>query len=588
MTSLSSMIASAGVEFEGVAVGSRKHQRPKTGINEVDVELTIINRCLDRLLARRLEKDQRPPPNATHAALSPILSPIVPQATEARELETEDPSVIYNADGTIRPPTLSTSVSSGNTPMKSTPMPRAQLPPRTGNTAHSSSPIYKTTIGFDEAELEAKIMRRSIDNIVSAIIAYRKLHDAPPEPSPMRADTADSSNKVDMIKRRFGGLDPLAKSLTLGTPKGSILNGSLSTIALGESRMSETPLPDDSALPPEPTDENVLEGYTDEEAPPPEPDHSFWGQIIRYCHYGIGTYQFKIHEVGNRLTLSKSAVDYNLQYLADELFNFTTCVLSSKEIRYYVRSKDNPEESRPGHVAGLHKDAPPGATAAGERTVGRPCKGIIYFVGTMHGTKAWRNPTSIIDRPLLDVKVSSSFGSGKAADIVNAAMGYFVTQNKPDSWILIDFLHQLVIPKAYSFASSHPIYAGYYPRNWELQGSLDGKTWKCLKKHTNDQTVNKYNPIGYWLIEPPPHLVRSHNSTFYRYFRVMQTGVNSFESHELQISSVEIYGQFIYLAPEIPSPRPAPAWQTGHTRAPSPPPQLPPQPKAAAKKKARR
>ena len=35
------------------------------------------------------------------------------------------------------------------------------------------------------------------------------------------------------------------------------------------------------------------------------PDGTFWGQVLKYCVYGIGTYHFNIGGVGNR---SDSAV----------------------------------------------------------------------------------------------------------------------------------------------------------------------------------------------------------------------------------------------------------------------------------------
>ena len=39
-----------------------------------------------------------------------------------------------------------------------------------------------------------------------------------------------------------------------------------------------------------------------------------------------------------------------------------------------------------------------------------------------------------------------------------------MTLNQEGAWVEVDFLCGAIIPVAYSFASAHPIYSGYYPR----------------------------------------------------------------------------------------------------------------------------
>ena len=46
---------------------------------------------------------------------------------------------------------------------------------------------------------------------------------------------------------------------------------------------------------------------------------------------------------------------------------------------------------------------------------------------------------------------------------------------------------------------------------------MDGRTWALLKRHINDTTINKYNPMGYWLLDGPgAGSDRQANEKFYR------------------------------------------------------------------------
>eukprot|EP00662_Eupelagonemidae_sp_cell21_P053158 gene53158-1445_t len=40
--------------------------------------------------------------------------------------------------------------------------------------------------------------------------------------------------------------------------------------------------------------------------------------------------------------------------------------------------------------------------------------------------------------------------------------------------------------------------AGYFPRSWEFQGSLDGKEWITIRRHENDTQLSKDTPVGTW------------------------------------------------------------------------------------------
>uniref|UniRef100_A0A7S4GJL9 F5/8 type C domain-containing protein n=1 Tax=Eutreptiella gymnastica TaxID=73025 RepID=A0A7S4GJL9_9EUGL len=566
--------AGSPVAFHRLPVGGgKKHVRPKTGITAVDVEITILHRCLDRLLSRRLQKDALPPPNTVHAALSPILSPVSPLVTDVRELELDDPAVRFHSDGTVR----------ADTPPPKTP---PLLPPKGPHAP------YTNAITFAELETEVNIMRRSLDNLVLLVSDVMPSTEARPNTAP------DPFARNRSLQSLTTPLQPIKATPIVADPQEQF-PADAETVAASSTAEGHTPALHNTSVRSAESAPASTPGRKAEEhgtAPGPlaataRPDGTFWGQVLKYCVYGIGTYHFNIGGVGNRLRLAKEAAKYGLHSLSDELFNYPKCVIVSKMIAYNPRSTDR--QGPPLARIKAPTTNSQGQVVTGERTVGRECKGILHFVGTLYGTKQWQNPTQLLDRRLLDVKTSSTFGSGKAADAVSAHMGYLITQDRPQSWIMIDFCKQLVVPKCYSFASSHPMYAGYYPRNWELQGSMDAKHWVCLKRHVDDTTLNKFNPIGYWRLdglkgdedqqeaEGTPAVA---DRTFFRYFRLLQTGLNSFGTHEFQCSSFEIYGQLIYLSETCPLSAPPPAWDAQRNRSPGPVPDLPQPPKQAPPK----
>eukprot|EP00668_Euglena_longa_P001599 GGOE01001888.1.p1 GENE.GGOE01001888.1~~GGOE01001888.1.p1 ORF type:complete len:578 (-),score=131.73 GGOE01001888.1:134-1867(-) len=554
---------SAPLPFTRIPVGGRPVPRPKTGITEVDIEVTILHRCLDRLTSRRLQRDALPPPNTVHAALSPVITPVVPLVNGVRELQTDDPAVRYTADGFFSP-TLRPGLKS-----------RRSLVGADGRAMP-----YRDHIPLEELEAEVSIMRTSLDNLVLMInqFAVTPLPQAASQLNPLRSNPPSPGASLRAVPAQTAGevgdvpmepeaepsaeveeaieLAAAAQSMSVSRPRVESLDAH-NPLLLASHRSGESSLAKPS------------------EGGAPADDNSFWGRIARFCVYGLGSYQFHIGEVGNRLRLAKEAERYGLGSLADELFAHSKCTIHSRELRYYVHSADCPQDSR---ISALHEAL--GSTKANAQHIAvRECPGILYYLGCHYGAQAWQNPAQMLDRRLLDVRTSSSYGPGKAADVATAYVGYFISQDQPASWIEFDFGHHLVIPKCYSFASNHPMYAGFYPRHWEFQGSLDGKTWTCLRRHVNDTTLNRFHPVGYWLLEGPKGKEKDTNKTFYRYLRILQTGPNSFSTNELQLSSFEVYGQLIFLSHEQPLPPPASPWPPQHTRSPSPPPSIPEAPR---------
>ena len=74
-------------------------------------------------------------------------------------------------------------------------------------------------------------------------------------------------------------------------------------------------------------------------------------------------------------------------------------------------------------------------------------------------------------------------------------------------------------------------------RNWNLEGSTDNVNWVVLRQHTNDTTMEtKAYSEGHWTVS------NAASCEFYRYFRIINTGVTSNQYHYLACSGIELYG----------------------------------------------
>lgn len=75
-------------------------------------------------------------------------------------------------------------------------------------------------------------------------------------------------------------------------------------------------------------------------------------------------------------------------------------------------------------------------------------------------------------------------------------------------------------------------------RNWEFQGSNDGKNWDVIDSRVNDQSMSDtelLNTASY-------DITLKKNSSFYSHFRVKLTELNSSGCCYLMMGGCEIYG----------------------------------------------
>ena len=272
---------------------------------------------------------------------------------------------------------------------------------------------------------------------------------------------------------------------------------------------------------------------------------SFWATLVRHLQFGKGEYKFLVDTTNTtyfrRVPITRESAFFEMESLADTLFqhnnpcvNIRNLFRNSLQLRPKVRSREIPDR----------------------------CQGIVSFIGTDDFRLPFTNPSQGSISIL--VACSSLWGQSDPASLVDERVEYFCTKDSKNQWVSFDFSDMVIIPSAYSFVSFHPILSGYYPRNWLLEGSLNGKTWTILKEHYNDETINKSTPCGTWSIrentKSKNHLKQDlvfglecidpfeeETRQFYRYFRIRQVGPNSFGSLELQLTSIEIFGEILYV-----------------------------------------
>lgn len=160
--------------------------------------------------------------------------------------------------------------------------------------------------------------------------------------------------------------------------------------------------------------------------------------------------------------------------------------------------------------------------------------GVLYWMGSNFRTVAWEHPSSNSD---LAKRVSSD-KEGSASDLLDhehIKKKRSCTEAEQESWWRVE------LSKKYSLYLTHYTLrhgrdnGDSFLRNWQLEGSLDGSTWKVLKKHNNDNSLRK--PSSYtatWSVEE--------ETGAFRFFHIVQTGKNSSKDFGIYLTGMELYG----------------------------------------------
>eukprot|EP00741_Cyanophora_paradoxa_P000386 tig00000404_g377.t1 len=173
---------------------------------------------------------------------------------------------------------------------------------------------------------------------------------------------------------------------------------------------------------------------------------------------------------------------------------------------------------------------------AGDPEYSRP--GVIHWLGTNRGKAKWQNPAVY---KIVNVAASSVY-VGMVEMFVDNKVGRFCTQDEPNAWVSV------ALPKTVLVYVTHYT-LGFcqggdraVPRNWDLQGSRNGRDWVTLSSHRNDKTFSSKLISSTWRVEE--------RDEAFSQFRVLQTGPSG-QGNFLCVSGFEVYG--MVLDDEIPS-----------------------------------
>lgn len=118
----------------------------------------------------------------------------------------------------------------------------------------------------------------------------------------------------------------------------------------------------------------------------------------------------------------------------------------------------------------------------------------------------------------------------------------FVSDNKPDSWILFDFKKNRIIPTRYTIRTRTK-YDCCHPATWVIEGSADNDAWDVIDKQDDSPYLKGIGLIHTYEIKS------CQSAKEYQYIRLRQTGKsankNRTDNDHLIINSIEFYGTLI-------------------------------------------
>ena len=109
---------------------------------------------------------------------------------------------------------------------------------------------------------------------------------------------------------------------------------------------------------------------------------------------------------------------------------------------------------------------------------------------------------------------------------------YFASENKPNSWVVLDFKKHRMIPTKYTIGSTNN---SYHPLNWTVEGSTDNVNWEIIDVQENCQSMDGNDVVQIFDI-------KKKNNVKYQYIRIRQTGPSSYNNNYFRFNSFEIFG----------------------------------------------
>jgi len=163
--------------------------------------------------------------------------------------------------------------------------------------------------------------------------------------------------------------------------------------------------------------------------------------------------------------------------------------------------------------------------------------GVLYWLGTNRITTEWKNPypqfVNVTCFPPEEL-----YGNLSSFVDRTGSQNYLPRSNAiKNGSFTVDLLSVKVVPTHYTLRDSTN--GNYQLRNWNLEGSNDGKTWIILKNHVNDASIAKQGDTHSWKID--------FQVEAFQMFRVQVTGPWRPGYFFLFCSGFEIYGDVYHL-----------------------------------------
>eukprot|EP00729_Bicosta_minor_P012099 gene12099-biopygen30064 len=164
--------------------------------------------------------------------------------------------------------------------------------------------------------------------------------------------------------------------------------------------------------------------------------------------------------------------------------------------------------------------------------------GVLHWIGTGCGTTEYANPHGKPGGVVANMSTVGGSGSNLSRFVEHAQLNQVnYTRNTANSWMSVDLGEGRHLAPDY-YCLRHGFNVGAYRLlHWRLEGSNDDSTWTLLKTHANDRALpnQKYSTAS-WPIEATA------DGASYRYFRIFQTGNNSYDEAGISCAGIELYG----------------------------------------------
>ncbi len=164
---------------------------------------------------------------------------------------------------------------------------------------------------------------------------------------------------------------------------------------------------------------------------------------------------------------------------------------------------------------------------------GGDANGLIYWLGTNDGARAFANPATAAETDYPITNDASGTAAGSPDDTTDRVSGAWGGTNANGNWIVWSLAAgtSLLVQDVTIMSDG----SGQYPKNFVIEGSNDLATWTVL--YTRSSNVNAPNA---WSL-----LDLSANTESYRHFRFRVTGLNSFGNAFTQrLREVDFYGTY--------------------------------------------